>query len=807
MSAIKLIIDGQETTVTPGTTILEAARKLGLDIPTFCHDPELAPNGACRICVVEVQNGRALVASCVTPVSPGMVVFTQSERVVKARKSILSLLIANHPLVCITCEKTGSCKLQDYCYRYGIENSDYSGEVKELALDHSNAFFLRDMNKCILCGICVGKCQEVVGAGAIDFTKRGFVSNVGPAFEDAIENSTCVFCGLCIDSCPVGALIPKKSIGKGRPWQIEMVKTVCPYCSVGCNINLHVRDDKIIDVSAHKENLVNRGHLCARGKFGWDYLESEQRLTRPLVKSDGVFVGVSWEEALALIVDQVEETIKRYGPGALMGLCSPGVSNEESYLFQKLIRSLGSNNIDSFSRHAYGFGAAGLLKSFGSAALTNSIEEIAHTEALLIIEANPLESHPVLGYRVLEAGSKGAEIVVAATSPDKLAGIANQSLKVRPGGILAFLNAMARIIIEENIYDNAFVEKRTQGFSAFKEALISCSLPELAEMAGVEVEMIHTAARTYALADRAAIISSAYNNHQFGDKLAIALANLALLCGNLGRESCGLYLLPCDNNFQGVSDMGVMPGFLSGYQAIDEKSVRDSFSMEWKSALSDKPGITAVEALSAGSSSPIEALFIIGENLLDYTADRQLASDFLAGVDFLVVQDTFMTETASFADVILPAAAFAEQVGTYTNAERRVQLSQQALKPPGEAYAGWAIIAELAGWLGLQWSYAGPEAIFTEIVSLNPHYAGLSYPRLQSQSLQWPCSSKDHPGTRYLHEGRFSRGLGLFITVDNDPPGYPEGQAGLSFSASPYPGFKCRESIKERYSLISRLGQ
>ncbi len=807
MSEIKLIIDDQETAVAPGTTILEAARELGLDIPTFCQDPELAPNGACRICVVEVQNGRSLVASCVTPVSAGMVVFTESERVVKARKSILSLLIANHPLVCITCEKTGSCKLQDYCYRYGIANSDYSGEVKELNLDDSNAFFVRDMNKCILCGICVGKCQEVVGAGAIDFTKRGFISNVGPAFEDAIENSTCVFCGLCIDSCPVGALIPKKSMGQGRPWQIEMVQAVCPYCSVGCNINLHVRAGKIIDVSAHKENLVNRGHLCVRGKFGWDYLESEQRLTRPLVKSGGVFVGVSWEEALALIVDQMGETIKRYGPGALMGLCSPGVSNEESYLFQKLVRSLGSNNIDSFSRHFYGSAATGLLKSYGSAALTNSIEEIAHTEALLIIETNPLESHPVLGYRVREAKAKGAEIVVAATSPEELADIANQLLQIRPGGILAFINAMAKVVIEENIYDNAFVEKRTQGFAAFKEALTGYSLPQLADMAGVEVEMIRTAARTYALADRAAIISSPYNGHQFGDKLILALANLALLCGNLGREFCGLYLPPCENNFQGITDMGVMPGLLSGYQAIEEKSIRDRFSMEWGSALNDKPGITALEALSAGSSSPIEALFIIGENLLDCSADRQLASDFLTGVDFLVVQDTFMTETASLADIVLPAAAFAEQVGTYTNAERRVQLSQQALQPPGEAYAGWAILAELAGWLGLQWNYAGPEAIFAEIASLNPHYGGLSYPRLQNQGLQWPCSGSDHPGTRYLHEGRFIRGLGLFTAVDNELSAHSGEQAIFNCRDSRYPDFKGRDSIRERHSLISNLSK
>lgn len=807
MSAISLTIDGSVIEVAPGTTILEAARQLGIDIPTFCHDPELSPNGACRICVVEVQNGRSLVASCVTPVSPGMVVFTESERVVRARRSVLSLLIANHPLVCITCEKTGACKLQDYCYRYGIAGSEYEGEVKELPPDDSNAFFIRDMNKCILCGICVGKCQEVVGAGAIDFTRRGFVSNIGPAFEDAIENSTCVFCGLCIDSCPVGALIPKNSLGEGRPWQVEKVRAVCPYCSVGCNINLHVMGNNVTDVSSHKENPVNRGHLCARGKFGWDYLKSEQRLTRPLVKSGGVFVAVSWEEAFGIIADRVSEAVKRYGPEALMGLCSPGASNEEGYLFQKIIRLLGSNNIDSLRRHFYSPGWLGLHESFGSAAMTNSIEEVAHTEVLLIIEANPLESHPVLGYRIREAQSRGAEIVVAATSPEELAGFANQLLIIRPDGILAFLTAMARVIIEENLYNVKFIEKRTEGFASFQEKLTGYSLPLLADKAGVDLELIRIAARTYALADRAAIMSSASSGHQYGDKLALALANLALLCGNLGRESVGLYLPPCDNNLQGITDMGVLPHLLAGYQSMEEKTVRDRFSREWGFAIKDKPGITAAEALAAGSKSPIEVLFVLGENILDGSDHRQFANDFLTGIDFLVVQDIFMTETASLADVVLPAAAFAEQVGTYTNAERRVQLSKQALRPPGEAYAGWAILTELAGCLGLRWDYANPEAVFAEIASLNPHYAGLSYRRLHKQGLQWPCSAADHPGTKYLHEGRFSRGLGLFIAVDIEPPGYTTEQTFFTCSESPYPDFRCRDSIKERHSQISRLRQ
>ena len=296
MSAINLTINELAVEVTSGTMILQAARQLDIDIPTFCYDPELAPNGACRICVVEVENARTLIASCVTPVAPGMVIHTESERVINARKAILSLMVANHPLVCITCEKTGECRLQDYCYRYGVTDSEYSGEVKELSLDDTNTFFVRDMNKCILCGICVGKCQEVVGAGAIDFTRRGFISNVGPAFEDSIEDSTCVFCGLCIDNCPVGALTPKYSLGQGRLWQVKQVRAICPYCGIGCNINLQVKDDQVIGVKPVKESPVNRGHLCVRGKFGWDYLKSGDRLTAPLVKSDELIVEMEVEK-------------------------------------------------------------------------------------------------------------------------------------------------------------------------------------------------------------------------------------------------------------------------------------------------------------------------------------------------------------------------------------------------------------------------------------------------------------------------------------------------------------------------------
>lgn len=350
MSKINLTINGQPVKARAGMTILEAAESAGIEIPTFCHDPQLVGVGACRICVVEVEGGRGLPAACVAPAGDGMVINTESEKVVQARKANLSLLLANHPLDCLTCEKSGECKLQDYCYRYGVAETDYPGEVKEIPFEDSNPFYERDMNKCILCGKCSRVCFEVNGAGAIDYAYRGFKSIIVPAFEEPVENSPCVFCGMCVDLCPTGALNPKLSKGLGRAWEIDKVKTTCPYCGTGCNFYLEVKDDKIVGVTPDYDSPVNKGNLCVKGRFGWDFVDSPERLTKPLIKKEGQFVEASWEEALELVASKIKETVDKNGPEALAGLSSARVTNEENYLFQKLIRMLGSNNVDHCAR-------------------------------------------------------------------------------------------------------------------------------------------------------------------------------------------------------------------------------------------------------------------------------------------------------------------------------------------------------------------------------------------------------------------------------------------------------------------------
>lgn len=781
MSKVKLTIDGVELGVAPGTTILEAARMIGADVPTLCHHRDLAPNGACRLCVVEVEKAKTLLASCVTPVAPGMVVHTESERVVNARKDILRLLVANHPLVCIVCEKTGDCKLQDYCYRYDIDDSHYQGEVKELALDDSNEFFSRDMNKCILCGICVGLCQEISGAGAIDFLRRGFTTNVGPAYEDKIEASPCTYCGLCIDNCPVGALIPKSVTGKGRPFELKTSRAVCPYCSVGCTVYLHANEKEITQVTGDQESPVNRGHLCAKGKFGWDYQQSEERITAPLVKSGGVFIEVSWQEALSFVVDNLDRVRTLYGDDVLMGLFSPDMTNEEGYLYQKLIRSLGTNNIDSFTRFCHAPALDALKHTLGSTAMTNTIDELAHAGAIFIIEANPEVSHPVISYRVREALRRGASLITAGESLSGLGALAKVNLSIKGENAAMLVSAMAHVILEEGLYDEKYVGRRTEGFAEFKNKIAAFDLEKAEAVLSVSAEEIKEAARLFAKAPAAAVISNAGGMaYKGGKELAYSLINLSLLTGNIGKESSGLYLLYDESNLQGCLDMGIQPDLLTGFQAVSDKQVKEKFSKAWQVNLSEKPGLTAGEAFDPQAASHIKAMLIIGENPASPGAFGAHAAGLLGKLDFLLVQDMFMTETAALADVIFPAAAFAEKMGTYTNMERRVQLNMPVVDPPGEVFPDWRVIAELAGWLGFEWAYESVEDVFDEMAALTPQYSGINYSRLSREGLQWPCPATDHPGTKVLYEGRFRRGLGLFYL-----PEEPEKSSLANLSCSP----------------------
>ncbi|UNC90830.1 formate dehydrogenase subunit alpha [Candidatus Contubernalis alkaliaceticus] len=771
MNVIKLTINGQPVETTVGTTILEAARQAKIDIPTFCHDPQLVGTGACRICVVEVENMKNLPASCVAPVYDGMVVHTESERVVQARKANLNLLLANHPLDCLTCEKNGTCKLQDYCYRYNVKNTDFIGEKKNLPRETSNPFYERDMNKCILCGKCARICHEINGAGAIDYANRGFNSTISTAFDEPLENSTCVFCGMCVDICPVGALTSKIGLGAARAWEVKKVKTTCPYCGTGCSFYLHVKEDKIVDVSPNYESPVNRGNLCVKGRFGWDFVHSPERLTKPLIKKDGKLVESTWEEALSFVADRIKDTIKSHGPDAIAGISSARCTNEDNYLLQKLFRMLGTNNIDHCARLCHAPTVAALATAFGSGAMTNSISEIEFSNCLLVTGSNTTETHPVISYRILKAKNRGTSLIVADPRRIGLAEVADIFLQHRPGSDVALFNGLLHVIIKENKLDQDFIKNRTEGFEEVKKTVEKYTPEYVEKITGVPAELIIDAALMYAEAETASILyTMGITQHTSGTNNVMSIGNLAMATGNLGKLNSGVNPLRGQNNVQGACDMGALPGVFPGYQGVTDPKNIEKFNRSWNAVLSSKPGLTVTEMFDAAETREIKLMYIMGENVMLSDANVNHVEKAIKNLDLLVVQDIFLTETAQIADVVFPAASFAEKDGTFSNTERRVQRIRRAVTTRGESRPDWLILSDLANKLGFSWDYPHPSYIMEEIASLTPSYGGLSYSRIENEGLQWPCPSPEHPGTPCMHIDKFVRGLGKFHAVENELP-------------------------------------
>jgi len=728
MSAINLTIDGQQVEVEQGSTILDAAQKVGVEIPTFCHDPELARLGACRICVVEVEKARALVAACSAPAGPDMVVHTDTDRVRKARNIILRLILANHSLECITCEKNGDCKLQDYCYQYGVESSDFVGAVKEVPLDDTNPFIVRDMNKCILCGRCVGRCQNIVGAGAIDFINRGFTSNVGTAFGDPLEDSSCVFCGVCVDVCPVGALSAKARLGKGRAWEVEQVETVCPYCATGCKVDLHVNeDDEIVDASADEEVGINQGKLCARGRFGWDFTRHEHRITKPMVKEDGVYVEIEWEEALEMVAERIQEVESNFGAEAIGGLASSRVTNEEIYLFQKLLRSLGSNNIDHLGRYRYSTSPQTSSVLFKSGVMTGDLQKINEADAVLLVNADISQSHPVLNYQLRSAASNGTRVFSVGVEEPDVSVPAERCLVSEVGKDQAVLNGIINVILEENLINgDAANDKAT--LEEIKKAVDGFTPKYVEDVTGVPATDIKEVARGYANAEQPMIL---FNTDTFrigaGLKSVKAMLGLAAVAGMKGVPAGGVSFLQDYNNSLGATILGAVPNYLPNFQDVSEQSARDKFGKAWETEINAQPGLSLKQMIEEAKDGNIQCMYIMGEDPISGSEDPEGVKDALENLDFLVVQDIFLSETARYADIVLPSAAFAEKLGTYINQEGRVQLGTPALDLPGDAMTDFEIVAHLAFYLGLDWPVLFVGDVFGEIASLAPAFEGMSY--------------------------------------------------------------------------------
>jgi formate dehydrogenase (NADP+) alpha subunit len=774
------IIDGQQVEFEPGMTILQAALRAGIDIPNLCYQSQLPhPQASCRVCVVEVEGAKSLVASCAFPAGKGLVVHTASERARTSQRMALELMLSDHPADCLSCEEAGACRLQEWAYKLGAKADVYPGEKHQRPVDDSNPFFARDYNKCISCGNCVQACCEVECDDAITEAYRGFDAHPACPFDVPLQESTCTFCGCCVQVCPTGALVDHSRKSQGREWELSKTVTICPYCGCGCSLELRVKNGKVINSRGYEGSPVNQGWLCVKGRYGMEFINSPDRLLKPLIATgknpDGEgnnFREATWEEALALVAKRLGETKVKSGSDSLAFLASAKCTNEENYLLQKFARAvMGTNNVDHCARLCHASTVAGLAMAFGSGAMTNSIADMAKADCIFIIGSNTTEAHPIIALGLKQAARRQeAKIILADPRGIPISNFASLWLRQRPGTDVALINAMANVILAEGLENKDFIAARTEGFESYKAGLKDCT-PEWAEkITGVPAEAIRQAARAYAQAKNAVIVyAMGITQHTTGTENVLDLANLAMLCGQIGREGTGVCPLRGQNNVQGACDWGGLPNVFPGYQKVDDPAAGEKFSQAWGKSLPNKPGLTVVEIMEAAVQGKIQGMLIMGENPAVSDPNLNHVQEALAKVGFLCVMDMFITDTAKYADVILPACSFAEKDGTFTNTERRVQLLRPALPLLGQSLPDWRIIGLLAEKLGYALPYTTTAEIFAEMAGLTPSMAGLSHERIKEVGIPWPCPTPEHPGTPVLHKEKFTRGLGKFHAVPFRP--------------------------------------
>lgn len=770
---IKLIIDNREVEVREGSTILEAAQKAGIKIPTLCHQSGLSSAGACRVCLVKVKGESGLITSCTTEVSQGTEIISKDEEIIEARRLMVELILSEREHNCLICEKNGDCELQDLVYELGIDNIRFPVNKRVEKTEDSSQVILRDPNKCILCGRCVRACAEITVQEILDFAERGGKTFIAAGLDEKLADTDCVSCGACVQACPTGALTEKLARFQGRSWEFRKVETTCPYCGVGCQIELNIKNDRIVKVYGVDNGSPNRGHLCVKGRFGLDYVHHQERLTTPMIKKKGRFIEASWEEALELVADRFKELKDKYGSDSLAGLSSAKCTNEENYLFQKFVRvCFSNNNVDHCARLCHASTVAGLGRAFGSGAMTNSIKEWGKSDVVLVTGSNTTEAHPVIGYYLKHLVIyQGLKLIVIDPRAIELTKYAKIWLRQKNGTDVAWINGLMNIIIQEGLYDEEFVENRTENFAQSRKTVSRYTPQKVKEITGIPEKELIAAARMYASGKRSSIVfSMGITQHITGTDNVLSLANLAMLCGNVGREGTGVNPLRGQNNVQGACDLGALPNVYPGYQKVTDEQIRQKFEEAWKVRLSPKEGLTAVEMIEAAKDGVIKGLYIMGENPMLSDPNLNNVQKGLESLDFLVVQDIFLTETARMADVVLPGVSFAEKDGTFTNTERRVQRVHKALPEIGGSRQDWQIILELSRKMGYSMSYNSPAEVMEEIACLTPIYGGIGFARLAREALQWPCPSSEHPGTPYLHKDKFTRGKGLFAPIDYIPP-------------------------------------
>lgn len=763
-----VIIDGKRVEADPSQTILEAARRVGIRIPTLCHDPRLKPSGACRICVVEVEGKDNLAASCATPVSEGMKVSTRSEAVLRSRRLNLELLWSNHPNDCLTCDKAGECSLQNLMYEYDVKTSRFVKQNPVPAPDESNPAIYRDMNKCIMCGKCVRICDEVQGQHVWTFSDRGIKTRVSTAFEKSMQDGGCVFCGHCVSVCPVGALMDKPVMKKARSWETRKVRTVCSYCGVGCSLVLHIKNNEILQVTADINSAPNYGSLCVKGRYGFEFYSSKDRLKTPLVRDNinEPFREASWEEAIGLVARRFSEIKKKYGPDSFGCLSSSRGTNEENFLAQKFTRVvMGTNNMDNCARVCHAPSVTGLRAALGSGAATNSLADIEGAEVLIVSGSNTTEAHPVAALKIKKAvRQNGAKLIVIDPRKIELVKYADIHLQLRAGTNVALINGLLHVIIKEGLQNDDFIERRTENFEMLKQVVSKYTPEETEAITGVPKEDIIKAARMYAGTNKGMIIYGlGMTEHKAGSHGVMSLANLALITGNVGRPNTGINPLRGQNNVQGSCDMGALPDVYACYQRVDDPEANRKHAEAWKvKKLPEKPGLKEPQMYRAIESGDLKAMYIIGYDPAISQADINKVRASISKLEFLVVQELFMTETAKLAHVVLPTSCYFEKDGTFTNAERRVRRLHKAIPLPEGTKSDWDIICSIATAMGYPMSYNHPSEIMDEIAKLTPDMAGINYKRLEGDGLVWPVWDMNHPGTPILHKDTFKRGRGMF---------------------------------------------
>jgi formate dehydrogenase major subunit len=778
-AAVAFELDGRMVEAAPGETIWQVAKRLGTEIPHLCYapKPDYRPDGNCRACMVEIEGERVLAASCIRKPAAGMRVRSASDRAVKARALVMELLVADQP------ERETShdpdSAFWEQADRVGVAESRFPPAERRAAdaPDASHPAMRVNLDACIQCNLCVRACREVQVNDVIGMAYRNAGSKIVFDFDDPMGESTCVACGECVQACPTGALMPAAYLDERQVrtvWPDRKVDSLCPYCGVGCQITYSVKDDRIVYAEG-RNGPANHERLCVKGRFGFDYVHHPHRLTKPLVRlpharkhaQDRVdpaypwthFREATWEEALDLAAGGLRRIRDEKGPKALAGFGSAKGSNEEAYLFQKLVRTgFGSNNIDHCTRLCHASSVAALMEGLNSGAVSAPFSAALDAEVIVVIGANPTVNHPVAATFIKNAvKERGARLIVMDPRRQALSRHAYRHLAFRPGSDVAMLNAMLYTIVEEGLVDRQYIEAYTEGFDALKESVRDFAPERMAEVCGIEAEILRDVARTYARS-RASIIfwGMGVSQHVHGTDNARCLIALALVTGQIGRPGTGLHPLRGQNNVQGASDAGLIPIVYPDYQSVTDPAVRAAFEAAWQTPLDPERGLTVVEIMDAIHAGAIHGMYIEGENPAMSDPDLNHAREALAKLDHLVVQDLFLTETAFHADVVLPASAFAEKTGTFTNTDRRVQMARPVVPPPGDARQDLWIIQEMARRLGLAWDYAGPRDVFAEMASLMPSLRNITWERLEREgAVTYPVDGPDQPGHEIIFYSGF----------------------------------------------------